>query len=138
MNRRDPSTEIGPDFSPNVFELVEQYTGRVEMPTYDEQGNPLAPLPPIIQAAQILACACLHGVGLLVKAHRRKAKAMKAGCSSIAAALQTLASNVNTLASANAAIADAVSSHGEAVSAAIDVHRESIARLADAIETRAP
>ncbi|MDO5289875.1 MAG: hypothetical protein Q4F13_09630 [Pseudomonadota bacterium] len=134
MNRRNPDTEIGLLPSHNVVELVEQYTGFIQMPTQDEQGKQLAPLPPVVQAAQILACALLHGMGLVAKALRHVAKASKA----IGHAIHALASNVNTLASANAAIAEAISSHGEAVSAAIDVHSQSTDDLAQALETRAP
>lgn len=51
--------------------------------------------------------------------------------------LESVASAIDRLAEAQAATAQAITQHGEAVSSAIDVHSESIDRLADAVETRA-
>ena len=76
-------------------------------------------------------------IALFVKASP-DASWLRDGLESIAAAIRMLASNVATLADANASIATAINNHGEALSAAIDVHSESMDRLADAVETCSP
>ena len=106
-----------------------------------------SPDSPETKAAYILGCSLIHAAHVLAdplaKAFAQpgahpSAAWVRDGLESIATATQRLATSVAILADATASIATAIINQGDAVSAAIDVHSESIDRLADAIETRAP
>ena len=96
------------------------------------------------QIAMLATAIRIHGENLThaINTHEPTAHPgtawVRDGLESIASAIDRHADKTAELASATASIADAISNHGEAVSAAIDIHSESIDRLADAVETRAP
>lgn len=125
MSRRNPDTEISFAPSQNVIELVTAYAAAVLMPAEDEQGNRLEPLPPIIDAAQILACAFLHGIGLLAKAHRHAADAKASASAS------WIHDGLESAAKSNRGLANVL----DRLSAAIERHANSVAAQAEAKAT---
>ena len=97
-----------------------------------------SPDSPETKAAYILGCAQIHAAEVKAQALRYAAETLRPGLHAISGALHRRAMTEEGKAVSLSRQESALASIGEAIAAAIEVHSESIDRLADAVETRAP
>lgn len=93
---------------------------------------------PEVKAAYITGCAAIHAAEVSARALREAAEEIYRGFCAVSGALHRVAATEEGKAVSLSHLDSAISDCGQAIASAVEVHSESIDRLADVVETLTP